>query len=99
MDRGNGGAGVKNPAEPKKLRAEFYIAPQAAARRAWLLLDGREVATGTYSGDGKYTLESAEALRGAGASATVELRVDRTFRAPGDQRDLGVVLIGAGFAP
>ena len=90
---------VKNPAEPKKLRAEFYIAPQAAARRAWLLLDGREVATGTYSGDGKYTLESAEALRGAGASATVELRVDRTFRAPGDQRDLGVVLIGAGFAP
>ena len=90
---------VKNPAEPKKVRAEFYIAPQAAARRAWLLLDGREVATGTYSGDGKYTLESAEALRGAGASATVELRVDRTFRAPGDQRDLGVVLIGAGFAP
>jgi hypothetical protein len=90
---------VKNPAAPKKLRAEFYISPQAAARNVRLLLDGREVAAGTYSGDGKYTLESADAFRGAGVSAAVELKVDRTFRVPGDQRDLGVVLIGAGFAP
>jgi hypothetical protein len=27
----------------------------------------------------------------------VEVRVDQTFRAPGDQRDLGVVLLGIGF--
>lgn len=90
---------VRNPAEPGRVRAEFYISPQASARSVRLFLDGREVAAGTYPGDGKYTLESAEALRGMGTSATVELRVDRTFRAPGDQRDLGVVLIGAGFAP
>ncbi len=90
---------VKNPAEAKKVRAEFYISPQAAARQVRLLLDGKEVAAGSYTGDGKYTLESATPLRGTGSSAAIELRVDRTFRVPGDQRDLGVVLIGAGFAP
>jgi hypothetical protein len=38
-------------------------------------------------------VESAGALTGS----TVEIRVDRTFRASGDQRDLGVVLLGVGF--
>ena len=33
------------------------------------------------------------------APRPVEIRVDATFRAPGDQRDLGVVLLAAGFAP
>jgi hypothetical protein len=28
----------------------------------------------------------------------VEIRVDRTFTAPGDRRALGMVLIGVGFA-
>jgi hypothetical protein len=27
----------------------------------------------------------------------VEIRVDRTFTAPGDQRALGMVLLGVGF--
>lgn len=90
---------VKTPTDPKKVRAEFYISPQARARNVQLLLDGHLVAAGTYTGDGKYTLESGAALRGTGASAAVELHVDQTFRAPGDQRDLGVVLISAGFAP
>ena len=27
----------------------------------------------------------------------MEVRVDQTFTAPGDQRDLGMVLIGVGF--
>ena len=58
-----------------------------------LLLDGREVATHTYPGPGPYTLTSAEPLQGS----TVEIRVDRTFTAPGDQRALGMVLIGVGF--
>jgi len=59
-----------------------------------LLLDGREVATGAYPGPGAYTLTSAEAVQGE----TVEIRVDRTFTAPPDQRVLGMVLIGVGFA-
>jgi hypothetical protein len=86
---------LKSPAAPGKLRAEFYIPPNATARQVTLLLDGREVASHTYPGPGAYTLTSAEPLPGT----TVEIRVDRTFTAPGDQRALGMVLIGVGFAP
>ena len=85
---------LKSPAVPKKLRAEFYIPPNAPARRVTLLLDGREVASHTYPGPGPYTLTSAEPLQGS----TVEVRVDRTFTAPPDQRALGMILIGVGFA-
>ena len=58
-----------------------------------LLLDGREVAQQTFPGPGLYTLTSAGAVLGA----NVEVRVDQTFTAPGDQRALGMVLIGVGF--
>jgi hypothetical protein len=95
-DRWMSQAGVvilKSPALPKRLRAEFYIAPNAKARHVTLVLDGREVASHTYPGPGPYTLVSAEPLQGT----TVEIRVDRTFTAPGDQRPLGMVLIGIGF--
>jgi hypothetical protein len=96
-DRWMSQAGVvilKSPAVPKKLRAEFYLPPNAKARRVTLLLDGREVASHTYPGPGPYTLTSSEPLQGT----TVEIRVDRTFTAPGDQRALGMVLLGIGFA-
>jgi hypothetical protein len=95
-DRWMSGAGIvvlKSPAVPKKLSAEFYIPPNAPARQVTLLLDGREVATHTYPGPGAYKLTSAEAVQGS----TVEVRVDKTFTAPGDQRALGMVLIGVGF--
>ena len=48
---------LKSPAVPKKLRAEFYIPPNAKARQVTLLLDGREVASHTYPGPGAYTLD------------------------------------------
>ena len=85
---------LKSPAAPKKLRAEFYIPPNAKAREVTLLLDGREVAKRTYPGPGPYTLETAGPLQGTSA----EIRVDQTFTAPGDKRALGMVLTGVGFA-
>ena len=96
-DRWMSQAGVvilKSPAVPKPLRAEFYVPPNAKARQVTLLLDGHEVASRTCTGPGPYTLVSAEPLQGT----TVEIRVDRTFTAPGDRRPLGMVLIGVGFA-
>ena len=95
-DRWMSQAGVvvlKSPAVPKKLSAEFYLPPNARARQVTLLLDGREVASHNYPGPGAYTLTSDEALQGT----TVEIRVDRTFTAPGDRRALGMVLIAVGF--
>jgi hypothetical protein len=95
-DRWMSGAAVvvlKTPAAPKKVRAEIYVPPNAPARRITLLLDGREVGSKEIPGPGALTVESGAPLTGS----TLEIRVDRTFRAAGDQRDLGVVLLGAGF--
>src|ERR1035438_1446370 len=95
-DRWMSQAGVvvlKSPTVPKTLRAEFYLPPNATARQVTLLLDGREVAARNYPGPGAYTLTSDEPLQGT----TVEIRVDRTFTAPGDRRALGMVLIAVGF--
>jgi hypothetical protein len=85
---------LKTPATPKRLRAEFYIPPNAKARRVTLLLDGREVASQAYAAPGPYTLETGAAMQGS----SVEVRVDQTFTAPGDQRQLGMILMGVGFA-
>ena len=84
---------LKPPAAPSNLRAEFYIPPNAKARQITLLLDGRQVAQRTFPGPGLYTLTSDAAVSGESA----EVRVDQTFTAPGDQRALGMVLIGVGF--
>jgi hypothetical protein len=85
---------LKSPAEPLPLRAVFRIPDTAAARRVTLLLDGREVATAVYPAPGRYTLASPGPLQGT----MVEVVVDRTFRAPPDARDLGIVLQAVGFA-
>jgi hypothetical protein len=89
---------LKSPPAALPLRATFTIPPQARARRVTLLLDGREVASQTYPAPGTYTLESPP-VRAAGAVATVEIVIDETFFAPGDTRELGIVLTGVGFAP
>jgi len=93
---GSAAIALKNPAQPMPLRAEFYIPPNAPARRITLLLDGKEIAPRTYPGPGSWSLES-KPVRGESDSAMAEIIVDKTFRAPGDTRDLGVVLIGVGF--
>ncbi|HEV2446466.1 MAG TPA: hypothetical protein VGS58_11110 [Candidatus Sulfopaludibacter sp.] len=88
---------VKSPETAKPLSVNFYISDLAKARKITLLLDDRVVASQTYSKPGEaYTLTSSP-VKPAGPSAMVGIEVDRTFNAPGDNRDLGVVLIGVGF--
>ncbi|SPF34484.1 hypothetical protein SBA4_150001 [Candidatus Sulfopaludibacter sp. SbA4] len=60
------------------------------------MLDGKEVASQTYSAPGDYVLGSSPVLP-AGPSTTVEIHVDQTFSAPPDTRELGIVLLGVGF--
>ena len=88
---------LKAPAAPRALAASFTIHPASPARHIRLLLDGREVAAQTYTAPGTYTLSTAAPVRPAGAVAVVTLEVDRTFTAPPDTRDLGLVLSGVGF--
>ncbi|HYW41388.1 MAG TPA: hypothetical protein VE959_00945 [Bryobacteraceae bacterium] len=92
----SGVVALKSPAEAAPLRAVFRIPDNAPARKVTVLLDGREIASQTYAAPGAYELETPPA-RPAGPSATVEIDIDRTFHAPPDSRDLGIVLTGLGF--
>jgi hypothetical protein len=87
---------LKSPAQPLPIEAVFTIPDRAPARHVELLLDGRVAASETYGGPGAYTLRSPPQSP-AGETATVTLTVDRTFSAPGDRRELGVVVAGMGF--
>jgi hypothetical protein len=78
------------------LTVTFYIPPNAPGRRVTLRLDGQTVVSQTYSAPGGYTLESRPILPAA-AEVLVEIEIDKTFRAPPDVRDLGMVLLGVGF--
>jgi hypothetical protein len=87
---------LKGPAQPLPIEAVFTIPDSAPARHVELLLDGRVVASETYSGPGAYTLKSPPQTP-AGPTATVALTVDRTFSVPGDHRELGMVVSAIGF--
>lgn len=87
---------LKSPAVATPLRVKFYIHQLAPARRVTLLLDGIQVADKTYDAPGLYTLETPP-IRPAKPITTLTTVVDKTFSVPGDHRELGVVLIGAGF--
>jgi hypothetical protein len=87
---------LESPGQPLPLEAGFTIPDSAPARHVELLLDGRVVASETYSAPGTYTLKSPPQSP-AGSTATVTLNVDRTFSVPGDRRELGVVVSGIGF--
>jgi hypothetical protein len=87
---------LKSPTQALPVEAVFTIPDSAPARHVDLLLDGRVVASQTYTGPGAYTLRSSP-QRPAGETATVTLTLDRTFSVAGDHRELGVVLSGIGF--
>jgi hypothetical protein len=74
----------------------FTIPDAAPARHVELRLDGRVVAAETYGAPGAYSLQSPPQSP-AGETATVTITLDRTFSAPGDHRELGVVVSALGF--
>ena len=88
---------VKSPATAEPLSVNFYISDKAPARRVILTLDDRVVAAQTYDRAGAAFTLTSPPLKPAGPTAMVGIEVDRTFQAPGDNRELGVVVIGAGF--
>jgi len=53
------------------------------------------IAEDTFPGPGTYKLSAP--FRPANPTATVTIAVDKTFTAPGDRRNLGVVITGVGF--
>jgi Dolichyl-phosphate-mannose-protein mannosyltransferase len=87
---------LKAPSAPIPLAATFTIPAAAPARQISILMDGRAIATHTYPSPGTYTLQSPS-VQPAGPSVNIEIQVDRTFAAPPDTRQLGIVLSAAGF--
>ena len=85
---------LKSPAGATPLRVVFYT---PNPRRVSLLLDGAEIASQSFEA-GLHTMLSPP-QRPAKPVATLTIAVDKTVSAPGDRRELGVVLSEAGFVP
>jgi hypothetical protein len=88
---------VKSPPAAMPLSVNFYVPDNAPARHIALLLDDREACATTVGAPGPGELTCPAPPLPARASATIEIRVDKTFRVPPDERDLGIVLLGVGF--
>ena len=87
---------LKTPEKAAPQAADFTIPAPARARRITLVMDGTTVAEQSYLGPGTYEL-ATKPVRPAGSTTEVEIRVDRTFTAPPDTRELGIVLSAVGF--
>lgn len=83
---------LKPPATPRKLAAEFFVPDQAPGRVVTLTLDGKTVASVTLPGAGKHTIESPPVT-----GSLVTIAIDKLFQAPGDNRQLGLILSAIGF--
>jgi hypothetical protein len=86
---------LKTPEKAASVEVVLYIPPAAPARHVQLLVDGRLIAEDTFAGAGSYKLTAPIQL--SNPTATVTVAVDKTFSAPGDRRQLGVVITGLGF--
>jgi hypothetical protein len=87
---------LKPPGQPTPVTVHFYIPNTAPARQISLALNERPIASQTYSAPGTYALSSAP-VKPDGDSATLTITVDKIFSAPGDSRQLGIILSEIGF--
>jgi hypothetical protein len=87
---------LKSPTAATPLQVKFFIPQLAPARRISVLVDGQQVAEKTYDAPGLYTLETRP-IRPEKPTTTLTIVVDKTFSVAGDRRELGVVLVAAGF--
>ena len=88
---------LKAPPGPAFLEASIYVPDAAPARRVKLAAERRTVAEMDLPGPGSYTVRSSEPFQSLSDPVTVEITVDRTFSPRGDDRELGVILVRAGF--
>jgi hypothetical protein len=84
-----------SPPDAEPLHAQIFVPDYAAARDITILLDSRKVDSQPVK-PGLQRIVTAP-QKAAGPSSTVSLQVDHTFSAPGDSRQLGVVLIDIGW--
>jgi len=83
---------LKEPAEPRPITVDLYLADVAPGRTFTVSLDGTEILRQTFPAAGAQTL-TTKPVKGQ----TLVITVDKTFSVPGDFRELGAVVLSAGF--
>lgn len=86
---------LKTPSGRAGLRVEIFIPTDAPARQMRMIVGGEVIAEDTFGKPGAYTLAAPYST--ADPSITLTIATDKTHRAPGDQRELGLVITGVGF--
>lgn len=89
---------LKNPSPSATATIQFYIPDAAPARTVTLSIDGQVIATQTYGAPGSYTL-TTNSIKNPRESVTLTITVDKTFSAPGDRRELGMILLQVALTP
>ncbi len=87
---------LRSPQRPTPLEVRVFIPENAPARRIRLEVDGSRVLERLLPGPGLHIVAS-EPVKPEGPTARVTIELDRTFRVPGDHRELGVIVTGVGF--
>ena len=85
-----------SPADAEPLHADFFVPDNAPARKVSVLLDGQTVYSETLPGPGMRRIVTP-LQKAKATTSVVALQVDRTFSAPGDSRQLGIVLLDVGW--
>ncbi len=86
---------LKNPGRPSRLQVKLYVPDNAPARTLRFGI-GSLAKTETLPGPGTFTVSTPVNLSGADP-VTVIIKVDKTFNAPGDSRNLGIILNEVGL--
>ena len=89
---------VKRPAEASTLKVKFYVPANGVGRNLEVLLDGVKITGAALDHDGIYEL-TAPVPSGTQPTASITIQVDKALKVDGDQRELGVILVEAGFQP
>jgi len=93
---GNATFRLRTPQGRNRFAASFVVRPEVVPCTVTLALNGAVIGTAKYTTPGAYELSGAVA-NALPPVVTATLSTDRTFRAPPDTRDLGLVLTAIGF--
>lgn len=88
---------LKRPAAAGPVEVKMYLPDQAPGRVVKVGLDGQTVLTQTLPATGSFTLTTPP-FEPKGEDVQLTIEIDKTFQAPNDNRRLGMILAGAGFA-
>jgi len=89
---GNATIALKLPAQPRPLHVDFYIPDSSPVRGIRVEADGRLLYEHTYEKPGTYAVDTAPTRAG-----NIGVQFDKSFKVPGDNRELAAILIAIGY--